>query len=330
MLLYCIVRRLKKFVNVRQFLYNMTMKLGIKVGLLGDSYTDLIKSQPDFCEVWFDSRKINLYDKLFHQIKSLKIDCGLHFWGATKDNFLANIAFPDQKILQDSLSLIKKTIDTASNYGFSYVNIHPGSTILTKVNLDNGPLDFSATKNKTTLELATKTLRNSLFELSQYAKNKHIKFYLESVPMYCYKKINHIINRNIYEKIGELPLAIIKQMMDIDNLYFTNDFGHTLANSKSTNRYELIKYLVDESKNLLSKTKLLHVGFIIPPYNGTDYHGCLYEKAIENKIAIPNKSEIISLLKMYDKQNVWALAEPAKDHVGNFLYLKQLYQLSLK
>ena len=74
-------------------------------------------------------------------------------------------------------------------------------------------------------------------------------------------------------------------------------------------------------------TKLLHIGFIIPPYNGTDYHSCLYYDEFKTETAVPNYNETKQLLKMFiNRDDVGVLVEPEKDHVGNFESLKQMFQ----
>lgn len=307
------------------------MKLGIKVGPRDSSITDLIQAQPQFCEVWFNINNLANYNKLFNYIKTQKIATGLHFWGATKNNYLANLAYPDKQIYQESLTLVKQTIDTAAHNGFTYVNIHPGSLILSYVNFNIYPFEFKPTTQSVSTNIARTTLHKSLTELAIYAKQHQVKLYLESVPRYAYSPgHNGKTDRINYQDLSEISLNLVKQMLDIDNLYFTNDFGHTLGNCLSTDKTTLFEFLLAKSQELLPKTKLLHVGYIIKPYNGTDYHGCLYYDEINSPDTIPNSQQMIQLLKIYKDQDIWALAEPEKEHVRNFTALKKLHSLSLK
>lgn len=307
------------------------MKLGIKVGLKGDSYSDLVQAQPDFCEVWFNTNILNSYHQLFSQIKSLNIDCGLHFWGATRGNYLANLAYPDNKILQESIDLVKQTIDTANKHNFNYVNIHPGQAMLAKVDFETVPIKFTACTKAVDWETSLKTLKNSLITLAEYAKTQNVQLFIESVPKNCYSPgLNGQLDRLNYLYMAEIPISIIEQILTIENLYFTNDFGHTTANLVSTDRQTLIDFLLQKTKQLINKTKLLHVSYLIKPYNGTDYHGSLTSPEIQTDDAVPNYQELISLLKLYKNQDILALVEPETDHVGNFQVLKNLYRESLK
>src|SRR3989344_2154429 len=104
--------------------YNVYMKLGIKTGLKSNWQADLVATKPDFCEIWFDINRKDQYRDLFEFLKGSNIHFGLHFWGANAAGILANIAYPDQEILQSSRQLIKKTIDIASIHRAFYVNLH--------------------------------------------------------------------------------------------------------------------------------------------------------------------------------------------------------------
>ena len=301
------------------------MKLGIKVGLKNNSYQDLISAAPDFCEVWFHVNKIADYNNLFSQIKQLKIGAGLHFWGNTSNNTLVNLAYPNKQNLSESIELVKQTINVASKHNCLYVNMHPGSSVLSNVNFERDVIDFKPFGKQISLQLLQETFYNSVHKLANYADNLGIKLIIESVPKYSYS-VNSLgqLDRNVYVDFGELPIEIIKTVLNIDNVYFANDFGHTLANQENLARSQLLENLWSVSKKLLTKTKLLHVSYIIPPYNGTDYHGSLLFDEFTSDLAIPNKSEMIKLLSLYKKNDIYALVEPVSDHVGNFQMLKSL------
>jgi hypothetical protein len=69
----------------------------------------------------------------------------------------------------------------------------------------------------------------------------------------------------------------------------------------------------------------LHLGYIIPPYNGTDYHDHLDNPVFESPNAIPNKNQMIELLKIFRHQkNIWALVEPNGLHPKNYFLAQKL------
>jgi len=305
------------------------MQLGIKVGLQKSSFSDLQATQPDFCEVWFDSAKIDEYDDLFAYTKSLGIKCGLHFWGAL-DGILANLCFPDQKLLSASRELVKKTIDAAQKHHCKYVNVHPGGSRMAGVDFTKGR--FYEQGEQVDFSVCVELLSESLTELAHYAYQHEVNLLVESVPSraiggdwYSEEDRTKILN------LGELPLAYLQPLLDIPHLGFTNDFGHTAANLVSQNRAEIFEYLYKTTQLLASKTRLIHAGYLIPPYNGTDYHGSLYNEIFTTDLALPNYQEMKQLLKLFSNQNeIGILAEPKSDHVGNFKFLKALISESSK
>lgn len=300
------------------------MKLGIKVGLKGDSVADLEITKPDFCEVWFHSGKISEYDELFTHIKRLRVGCGLHFWGALADNTLANLCYPDQSVLKTSRDLIKKTIDAAAKNGCWYVNIHPGGARLSRVDFEGQ--NYIPYGPNTTFEQSRLLLAEMTHELAAYAQSRNIPLYIESVPTVG---IGHpwygIEGRLKPVEMLELPLKYYDLALKISNVYFTNDLGHTTANLAGKSRTEMKAFIFKTTTELVNQTKLLHVGYIIPPYNGTDYHGCLYYDEFKTNAAIPNYEEIKMLLSLFkNRPFVGALVEPEVDHPHNFQILKRL------
>lgn len=300
------------------------MKLGIKVGLQGDSATDLAKTRPDFCEVWFHSGKIDQYDNLFRSINRIGCRAGLHFWGILADGTQANLAYPDNKILQSSIKLVKVTIDYATKSGCFYVNVHPGEARLTKVDFEKeiaAPYTTAAP-----LQTCKQILGASLAELAGYAKKRGVELYVESIP----KKAPSAPwlgteGRKNPINLVQIPISLVMQLFNIDNLFFTNDLGHTAGNVISTNRNQIINFLSQITAKLAFKTKLLHVSYIVPPYNGTDYHGCIYYDEFNTTAAIPNRDEMKQLLRLFKERNdVGALVEPETDHVRNFQTLQNL------
>lgn len=303
------------------------MKLGIKIGLRNNWQHDVIQTRPDFVEVWFHAGQIEKYKQLLNFLQQQHTPIGLHFWGCLPDQTLANLAHPDKQILQYSRNLVKKTIDLASNYQVIYVNLHPGATKLAKIDFDQEktePLTKPADIN-----ICMATLTESLVDLAGYAKKRQTRLLVESVPKLCLGTPWHgRIGRLQPIDIGELQIKNLVKLLNIDNLYFTNDFGHTAGNIISSHRTTIKQFLFNTTEQLADKTKLLHVSYIIPPYNGTDYHGSLTYDEFETTSSLPNYQETQRLLKLFvDRDDVYALVEPETDHVGNFLALKQLVRL---
>lgn len=301
------------------------MKLGIKVGLKGNSYQDLVDSKPDFCEVWFHSGKIDEYHDLFSKIKQVGCTAGLHFWGMLNNEVLPNLCYPDNSILRASIDLVKKTIDIAHQNNFWYVNVHPGGAKLARVDFECE--HFFPLGRKVSFEICQKILSDTMQKLSLYAKSKNVLLLLESVP-------NLAIGHPWYGTAGrykpvelfELPVYYLADVIkNTKNLFFTNDFGHTAGNFVNKNRKKIINGIFKTTKKYAEFTKLLHIGYIVPPYNGTDYHGCLYYDEFKSVKAVPNYDEMKELLKIFiDQKDIGALVEPEKDHPINFKILKQI------
>lgn len=298
------------------------MKLGIKVGLKGDPQKDLELTKPDFCEVWFHSGTISKYDDLFLLIKKHTKTAGLHYWGTIDDKILTNISFPDTKVLKESIALIKKTIDVAQKNNFWYVNIHPGGARLIKIDFEKGELSIAS--EPVDFKESVAILQESLIELDKYAKSRGVQFLVESVPLYSIATGDR--DERDFPIMGhEIPLNLLKPVIMDNNIGFTNDFGHTAASVSSESRTQIWKFLQDTTQELASQTKLLHTCYIVPPYNGTDYHGCLYYDEFKTNLAIPNYDEMKSLLKLFAGRNdIGALVEPETNHPDNYSILKQL------
>lgn len=300
------------------------MNLGIKVGLKSNWKVDLAATQPDFCEIWFDSRRKDDYGELFAYLKLHKIPAGLHFWGSTPEGTLANLAYPDKQILAISRQLLQLTIDTAAHIQAIYVNFHPCGKVLSRVDFDKE--EFTPYTNPIELSVALRILEESLTAAQKTAVSQGIMLTLESTPKLATGSPWTGKNGRLHPTtIGEFSVAEIESLLNKLKLFFANDFGHTCGNVISPNRQEVKETLFNIARRLIHITKLLHVSYIVPPYNGTDYHGCLYYDEFKSPAAIPNYSEIRQLLKLYtQKPEIYALVEPEKDHPGNFQVLKNL------
>lgn len=300
------------------------MQLGIKVGLLGNPLNDLTKTQPDFCEIWFHSGKIPEYEPLFQMIRKIGCSVGLHFWGSLNDGTLTNLAYPDKEVLSQSRKLLHQTIETAAYHQAVYVNVHPCGKLLSKV--DFNKKIFMPYTQEAVLNVCLNNLKESLFEAASYAHSLGVMLTVESVARLALGSPWHSkMSRLQPQNIGEFLVSEIEYIFSNPHLFFANDFGHTCGIIISKDRELVKQHLFTTSQKLALKTKLLHISYIVPPYNGTDYHGCLYDDLIKTTAAIPNYTEMKQLLNLFVKRDdVYALVEPEKDHIGNFDALKQL------
>ena len=300
------------------------MKIGIKIGLKSDWKNDLIKTQPEFCEIWYDARYPEKYDEIFQYLLAHQIPSGLHFWGVTHDGILANLAYPDKVIFESSMKLALSCLETAKKRKCIYVNFHPTGTVTSKIDFDKEliePVGIRYSYKET-----YPRLEESFSNLATIASENGTIITLESVPKLTMRHGWNGKNARLdTTDMGEMPITEIEEIFDVPNIYFAHDFGHTLGGLINPTRTLAIDFIFNIARRLQNKTKLLHVSYIVPPYNGTDYHGSLCYDEFSTTSAIPNRDEIKQLLKMYLTQDeIYALVEPEKDHIGNYRALEKL------
>ncbi len=302
------------------------MRLGIKTGLKGDYKSEIIQAKPEFVEIWYNSGKAADYQDLFRFLTQQKVPFGLHFWGALPDITLANIAYPDSYINQKSYQLYQQTVEIAAKHKCLYVNLHPHGYRLTKV-------DFSAEKFAPYTKAADKktcldNLHKHLTQLSEFGKNVGVPIFIEAAPKYANgTPWTGSTGRLHPVDIGEIPVTDISGIFEIPNLFFANDFGHIGSVMVNKTRQQIIDFIMLTTQKYLAQTRLLHIGYLLPPFLGTDYHGSLKYPEFATDLAVPNKSETQQLLQLFkDNDDVLALVEPESDHVGNFQELKKLLQ----
>ncbi len=298
------------------------MKLGIKVSLGKQSFLDLIATDPSLAEVWFNVNRAHEYGDLFVALKKKGIDVGLHYWGVLDDGTWTNISYPDTQLIKQSIQLMKKTILIAAQHGFSYVNIHPGTRA--KVALDFKYETFTLLSEPINLADSTALFITHMKVLHDYARQRGIVFTVESVPKHVtdgwYDQAARLNPKNVYE----LPIEVIEQAAGM-GFYVANDFGHTAANIISDNSIDVWNFLKSKTVQLAPQTRLIHLGFLIPPYNGTDYHDMLDNPLLKTSDAIPNNQQFVELLKLFkSRDDVWIITEPKNDHVKNYFLAKKI------
>lgn len=116
---------------------------------------------------------------MFSYLKRKHINTGLHFWAAVRD-YQANIAYPGPTLSQ-TRTLIKKSLDNASQNGFHYVNIHSGNQALVKLSFEK-ETTTAVEESKINLKDAVKIQNESLELLNEYAKKKNVLLLAETVP----------------------------------------------------------------------------------------------------------------------------------------------------
>jgi len=297
------------------------MKPGIKIGLL-NWRKRLGKSQAAYVEVYFMVSQFKEYQAMFSYLKKKKIKFGLHFWAKLKSDYMPNLVFKD-KVAGESCELIKQAIDIAARAGAHYVNIHPGSFRLKKVDfisrkmiVNHQQADFAEGKKE--------FFKNAKM-LNNYAKKKGVLFLIETVCKreaadWSGKRDARLKTQNALNVNSQTLYELAKK----ENISLTNDFGHTLTETISDDRKKIFRNLFLTTKKLAPFTKLIHSNTTSPPFNGTDGHGGLLESDFKNKV-LPNKVEIIKLFKIFkNRKDIWLIPEPLKSHIANFKALKKL------
>lgn len=302
------------------------MKLGIKVNADAESIDRLHGANPDLAEVWFDATKPEKYSGLFTKLKRRKCDVGLHFWGTVNGSILPNLSYPDSTVITESMTLMKRTIDIAAENSFQYVNIHPGSSALLSVDFKKERYDI--VKPPADLDDAIQRFLTNASELHAYAKSKGVVFTVETVPLRITDGWYTPDARNTPKHVYELPIAAIVQAASA-GIPIANDFCHTAASIITEDASSVWRFVHGMTTLLAPMTRLIHIGFIMPPFNGTDNHDQLDNPILETSAAVPNTKQLIELLKIFsDRPDVWILAEPSNEHVKNYGIVKRLLEIA--
>ena len=305
------------------------MILGIKVGPDKNSFLDLEQTNAPFAEVWFNINRADDYNELFAVLKRRKIQVGLHFWGILNDGICAGFGYPDKPILDQSAMLVKKTIDIAAQNAFQYVNIHPGSRAIVKMDLDR--MDYPYVSKPVPLPQAQAIFLEHVIILDQYAKSRNVVLTVETVSTRVQKTDWHnpISRLNPIDSY-QLPVASIQAAAE-NGISIANDFGHTAASVITNNPEKIWNFLQEKTVVLAPYTRLIHLGYTVPPYNGTDFHDHLDNPLFQTNQAIPNKQQMIELLKLFGKRDdVWILIEPNGRHAENYFLAQKILEEALQ
>jgi len=300
------------------------MKLGIKVAINDHSINDLERTNADFAEVWYNANTPDGYTDLFSYLKKYAPHSGLHFWGALPNDALATIAYPDATIAKESMALIKNTIEIAAQNKFAYVNIHPGTRSLIK--LDFKTVTFTVLSEPKPILQCEPIFLEQATILTEYAKQNGVVLTIESVPQRTANQWRTKGHRNEVLDLGELPISSLMKAI-ANGVWFANDFGHTAASCESLNAKDIWTMLYDVSKHYASKTKLIHIGFLTKPFNHTDFHDHMDNQLLQTDRSVPNYEQLILLVKLFpNRDDVFALVEPKNDHAKNYFLAKTLLE----
>lgn len=298
------------------------MKLGIKVAPGNAWKRNVIASRPQMVEIWYNAGKPDDYDEMFAYVSARDIDMGLHYWGALPNNILTNISYPDPSVTKPSLELMYATIDVAAAHKCVYVNVHPDLYSLLRVNFDT--MDIRVASKPANPNTAKKLFTKHITDLSGYAKSRGVILTVETVPVRDTPTWNPSRDRTRVIDIHQMPIDVLIDLAR-RGVAIANDIGHIACNLISNNRVAIWRFLYTMTRVLSPSTRLIHLGFIVPPYNGVDFHDSLDNPVLNSDDAIPNKTEMIELLKIFSgRDDVWILVEPRVDHVKNYLLAKDI------
>ena len=299
------------------------MKLGIKVGPHPESIHDVLESKPDFVEVWYDCTRPDDYTELFTFLTENRIETGLHFWGSLTGLY-PTLAYDDLAVTDEFMMLMGKTIDIAGKNHFSYVNIHPGTRA--KVAIDYTKETFNVLSKPSELHSSIQRFVQNTQKLRIYAEHQSILLTVETVAPKSYNQWIHNAASGRQKPFDayELPIDAIMTASK-QGITIANDFAHTAGSCTDDDPNTIWEYLRTTTKTLASATRLIHLGFLIPPFNGTDFHDHFDHPFFETSDAVPNKFQMTELLKLFqNRDDMFSLAEPNGNHVKEFFFAQKI------
>lgn len=305
------------------------MLLGIKTGLVNDTFDNLDATGARAVEIWFDASRRFEYAGMLSELKRRGIAIGLHYWGVLEDKTWTTIAYPDRRIIRESMDLIQKTIETAASYGAAYVNIHPG--VRARVALDFSQGTFQVLSDPVPLDRAESLFIENVTILNRFARDRNVLLTVETVPARVYDHWDDTSKRVRAKEVYELPYGTLKRAADA-GIAIANDFGHTAAQVITNDRTVIRNFLVRFTQQLSDMTRLIHLGFIVPPFNGTDFHDHLDNPDFFGDRAIPDRNLTMKLLQIVNEKHpdAYVIPEPAAEHRKNFVLARKLLAEALE
>lgn len=301
------------------------MQLGIKIGL--ENYREnLEKSEAKLCEVWFRLDWEPQYRDMFNFLKKNHIKTGLHFWEVCKNNIFPCIATKNKEVREESVSLMKKNIDIAGKYGFTYVNAHPDARRLFKLIFPEGRVILL--DDITPEDEARKILLDSAKVLDEYAKKRNTQFILETGSRYVSREWWGADKSPVErENISSHDLEYLGKM----GININIDIGHVMTECTSQDPSEITAYLKSRVSTMQENLKLIHLSTNCPPFNGLDSHTG-FEDADYQKGTLPGLTDLKEILDLASRQNpdLMLIPEPETNHLENNDILRSLLESVLK
>lgn len=308
---------------VSGLVYNKPMKVGFKTGPKSwqEGQQIITEHGAKYVELWYRYDWEDRYQDFFDFFAQQGVACGLHYWGVVDGNILPSFCYDEPNQYRQGIESVKVAIDAASRAGAYYVNAHPGSRVLTKLNDDFNQLsiiDGPITSEERGLQL----LLEAAQELSAYAQSRGVHFLIETIPAR---------DSSSWSDLGELrkepiethhaSMSMIESIAE-RGILIANDFGHSAASQPNENRITMYHDLLAATQTLAPQTKLLHVNTVLPPFNGIDTHdGILVDDWAAG--VFPNEVQFKELLQQFTRRpDVWAIPEPKEDKMlANYLAL---------
>lgn len=287
------------------------MKIGVKIGPANWKQV-LGEITPSCVEVWFRLGAAGESVPIFDELNKRQIPFGIHFWGVLEEGYEPNLAYGSEGIAEKSAVLVKETIDIASSYHASYVNVHPGSLTLRTIDLDNKSMEVLHERTVTEKQ-AMDSLIAQTVALDTYARQRQILFLIETLPACELEHWRDDTGRDSVQKAFNVTPFMIAEVAKQTGVAVTNDFGHTLASWVSDDRDYLFNQLKSVTAKLAPYTRLIHLNTVRPPFNGTDSHDGVLPEDFSAGV-LPTREQVKELLSLFaSRDDVWVIPEPSID-----------------
>lgn len=300
------------------------MKYGVKIG--PENWQEaLAQTGAEYCELWFRVDQEERFGQIFKHLQSHNLKFGLHFWAVLSGGYEPNLAFEPNGVADQTQELIARNIDIAKRVGAHYVNVHPGSLLLHKLDLDRKEIIVLPGREISESGAWESLLRRSR-ELEDYAKEKDVLFLMETLPKNEPTHFRDATGRLEPQEAGNIAPELVVKLAKA-GILVTNDFGHTPMGWEGEDRDFLFAKLLSITKELAPQTRLIHLNTVVPPFNGTDSHNGILEKDFASG-AFPNREQIIELLRIFkDRDDVWVIPEAeVPDMTDNYFAIEKLFR----
>lgn len=298
------------------------MKIGMKTGPRTWDQTRqfILDNDVRYLELWYRVDWEERYSDIFAFVKQHNINIGLHFWGVVDGGVLPSFCHDEMSQYRQGLALVKKCVDVAARVGASYVNIHPGSRMLTQLKDYRflTILDRPLTPEDVSLAL----LREAAEELHGYAHSRGVLMLFETVPAHDASDWQEGVEPEVLET-HHASIDMLQVLAD-EGYYIANDIGHTTANRLAQDRVSMWNMLYQDTLRLAAQTRLLHISLLSGPNRGVDTHDGVLASDWERDV-FPTEKQLIELLTIFkDRDDVWVIPEPQENLMSeNYLALRR-------